>query len=88
MANKRSPRTPIRAPRYPYRANPLFPHEQRGEIGEKILDSVSANWFPKIYAINGPYGPVDCRDGATVDVDQEDHEVAITMVGPMRPPRT
>lgn len=86
MANRRSPRTPVRAPRYNYRANPLFPHERRGEIGEKILDAVSGTWFPKIYAINGPYGPVDSRDGAVVDIDG-DHEVAITMVGPQRPPR-
>lgn len=82
-----SPRTATRFPQRPYRANPLWPHEAAGWRGEQIADAVSGMYFPAIYAVDGPYGLVDGRNGAVVDLD-DDHEAVITMVGPMRPPRT
>lgn len=83
----RQPKTPVRAPHYPYRANPLWPSQARGEWGELQLDALSGAHFPKIYTFNGPYGPVDVRNGGVVDVDQGQHELVVNMIGPPRPPR-
>lgn len=82
------PRGGFRAPRYPYRSNGYWlPHMTQDGIGELIQDAVSGAWFPAIYVFNGPFGPVDGRAGATVDFDADDHEMAVTMRGPLVPPR-
>ena len=83
----RSPKSPSRFPHFPYRQNPPWPHESQGEIGELILDAVSGMYFPRIYAVEGPYGLVDGRNGAVVDLDIGEHEAVITQLGPLVPPR-
>lgn len=84
----RSPKSAPRAPRYPYRSNPPLYSERTGEAGELILDAVSGAYFPVIYAVEGPYGLVDGRNGDVVDLDWDEHQMQVTMKGPMRPPRT
>lgn len=39
------------------------------------MDAVSGAFFPESYQVDGPYGPVDGRDGATVDTDVDEHEM-------------
>lgn len=72
-------RTP-RAPRYPYRYNEPWPHERRGEFGPLMQDSISGYWFPEVYATEGPFGVVDGRNGATLDLDVELHEATDLVV--------
>ena len=84
----RSPKRPTRFPKFPYRGLWLTPEEKAGEIGELVQDCWSGDWFPKLYAVDGPFGTVDGRNGGTNDRDVPFHEVPITMRGPMRPPIT
>lgn len=83
-------RTKFRSPSYPrfdYRASPLYPHQMAGNWGMLTIDAISGNYYPAIYTALGPFGPVDGRDGAVLDLDVPEHEAAITMVGSMAPPR-
>lgn len=77
----RIPRRPSRAPRFDYRANPLYPNARRGNIGPYIMDAVSGNWFPERFAFQGPFGLVDSRVGSVVDLDGEMHEMVVTAIG-------
>jgi len=67
---------PPRMPRYPYQWNPPWPHERRGEVGEMVRDAVTGWWFPEVFAVDGPYGRVDGRNGNALDLDVPEHEAS------------
>ena len=68
-------------PYFKYRANRLHPHERTDAPGEVIVDAVSGAVFPKAFAVEGPYGLVDSRDGGAYDLDGDAHEMQVTMLG-------
>ena len=80
----RSPRTPTRYPRFPYRPYPILPKDKfDGPNGPLVQDALSGFWFPAVFQVDGPYGPVDGRNGAVVDLDIPEHQMAVTMEGPI-----
>ncbi len=80
----RSPKTPTRYPFFRYKSYPTLPCDHYdGPNGPLVQDALSGNWFPQAFQIDGPYGPTDSRNGATNDIDIPEHEMAVTMEGPI-----
>ncbi len=50
-----------------------------------IFDAVSGAQIAENFGVEGPYGIVDGRNGAVVDLNTDEHEVAITMIGSYNP---
>ncbi len=82
MRRDRIPKSPIRTQRFRYRSSPLWPHERaNGAQGPMIFDAVSGALIPEAIAVDGPYGKVDGRNGAVLDLNNEEHHAVITMRG-------
>ena len=76
---------PPRYPRFPYRGPTLYPNQIReGMVGRLMQDAVSGAWFNEVFAVEGPYGLVDGRDGGTLDLGTEEQQMTPDNV--TRPP--
>lgn len=69
---------------FPYRSSGRYPCFYKDGSGQLVQDAVSGAWYAMEFQVDSVNGLVDGRNGNTVDLSTEEHELSPDNV--QRPP--